>query len=275
MISEILSVYDIVIYAVITGVLVCLCAALLGVSLVLKRFSMIGDGLSHVGFGASAIAVALGFTPLYLSIPLTVIAAFLMLKTDKLSSFKGDAVTAVISASALAIGYTVTRLTHSTNIDIGSYMFGSLYTVTRTDMIITVILAVIIITLYFVFYNKLFSVTFDEDFAGATGVNVGLYKTLLAVLSAVTVAVGMRLVGALLISGLIVFPALTATNLCKSYKGVIAAATASGVICFFGGLVLSLFLESSPGASIIIVSLAVLLISGVISAIKKVSAKKL
>ncbi len=269
MLNNLLSVYDLIVYALITGALISLCAALLGVSLVLKRFSMIGDGLSHVGFGASAIALSLGLTPLYVSIPVTVIASFLLLKTEKLGAAKGDALIAVISCSALAIGYTVSKLTHSTNIDINSYMFGSIYTVDREDMLITAALSAIILALYFIFYNKLFSVTFDEEFAVATGINVGLYKSLLAVLSALTVSVGMRLVGALLISGLIVFPALTASTLSKSYKGVILLSAASGIFCFFSGLVFSFFTEASPGASIIIVSLAVFLISAALSAIKK------
>lgn len=269
MLNSILSVYDIVIYAVVTGALVSVCAALLGVSLVLKRFSMIGDGLSHVGFGASAVALALGLTPIYVTVPVTIAAAFLLLKIDKNSKIKGDALVALISSSALAIGYTVTKLSNGVNIDINSYMFGSLYTINKADMIITVILSVIILALYIIFYNKLFSVTFDEDFAVATGIKAELYKTLLACLTAITVAVGMRLVGALLIASLIIFPALTASSVCKSYKGVIITSAASGLFCFFAGLILSLFLQTSPGSSIVIVSLAVFLIFAVIGRFKK------
>lgn len=255
MIKEIFSVYDIVLYAVITGALVSICGALLGVSLVLKRFSMIGDGLSHVGFGASAVALAFGFTPLYVSVPVTIAAAFLLLRLDKNGKIKGDALIAVISCSALAIGYTVTKLSGGANVDISSFMFGSIYTITKSDMIITVILTLIMIALYFMFYNKLFSVTFDEEFARATGIKVDLYKTLLAVLTAITVAIGMRLMGALLMSGLIIFPVLTASNFCKSFKGVIISSIISSLCAFFCGLILSFFLQVSPGSSVIIVSL--------------------
>ncbi|MBQ0083231.1 MAG: metal ABC transporter permease [Clostridiales bacterium] len=269
MIYELFSVYDIVLSAVITGALLSVCAALLGVSLVLKRFSMIGDGLSHVGFGASAVAVAFGLTPLYVSVPVTVAAAFFLLRLGKKSKVKGDALVAVVSSSALAIGYTVTKLSHSGNVDIAGYMFGSIYTITKSDMIITVILTVIMIALYFIFYNKLFSITFDEDFASATGIRVQLYKILLACLTAVTVAIGMRLMGALLMSSLIVFPVLTASNIGKSFKGVVIKSTVSSLICFFGGLLLSFILQVSPGSSVVIVSLAVFLISLIIGKIRK------
>lgn len=269
MIKELLSVYDIVFYAVITGALVSVCAALLGVSLVLKRFSMIGDGLSHVGFGASAVAIAFGLTPIYISVPVTVAAAFLLLRLDKNGKIKGDALIAVISSSALAIGYTVTKLSGGANVDISSFMFGSIYTITQSDMIITVILSVIMIALYFIFYNKLFSVTFDEEFAHATGIKVELYKTLLACLTAVTVAVGMRLMGALLMSSLIIFPVLTASNFCKSFKGVIISSVISSLGCFFGGLVLSFFLQVSPGSSVVIVSLVVFISSLIIGKVLK------
>ena len=168
--------YDFFINALIIGALVSVCAALLGVSLVLKRYSMIGDGLSHVGFGASAVALAFGVAPLYIAIPAVLAAAFLLLRLGKSTSIKGDAATALIASSSLAIGYTAARLTSGGNIDIGNYMFGSIYTLSREDLIITVIVALIVLILYAIFYNKLFSVTFDEDFAKATGIKVSLYK---------------------------------------------------------------------------------------------------
>ena len=251
--------YDFLVNAVIIGVLVSVCAALLGVSLVLKRYSMIGDGLSHVGFGASAIALAFGIAPLYIAIPAVLAAAFLLLKLGKKSSIKGDAATALVASSALAIGYTVSKLAGGGNVDIAGFMFGSIYTVNTRDLIITVIVSAAVIVLYGVFYNKLFSVTFDEEFALATGVRVGFYNSLLACLTAVTVVIGMRMMGTLLISALIIFPVLTAVRLVKNYKSVIIASVMVALAGFFGGLILSVILGTSPGSSVVIVNLLIFL----------------
>lgn len=252
--------YGFVRNALIVGILLSVCAALLGVSLVLKRYSMIGDGLSHVGFGACAVALPLGITPLYFSIPVVIIAAFLLLRLGKSSKIKGDAAIALVSSSALAIGYTVIKLTGKGSVDISNFMFGSIYTVNTEDMIVTAVLSAAAITLYVLFYNKLFAVTFDEEFAEATGVKVSRYTTLLAVLTAVTVVVGMRMMGALLISSLIIFPVLTASRVCKSYRSVIVTAVSVSVINFLLGLTLSLILNTSPGSSVVIVNLIVFVI---------------
>ncbi len=246
--------YDFFIYALVTGVCISVCAALLGVSLVLKRFSMIGDGLSHIGFGASAIALSLGLAPLYITIPAVLVAAVLLLRLGK-GRIKGDAAIALLSCSALSIGYTAIKLANGVSVDINSYMFGSIYTVGFTDMLITAAFSAVIVLLYVVFYNKLFAVTFDEDFAYATGIKVSRYNTLLSCLTAVTVVIGMKMMGALLISGLIVFPVLSATKLCKSYKSVIISAVFTSLFNFLAGIVLSIIINSSPGASVIIVSL--------------------
>ncbi|MBE6797677.1 MAG: metal ABC transporter permease [Ruminococcaceae bacterium] len=261
--------YDFMRNALIVGLLIAVCCALLGVSLVLKRFSMIGDGLSHVGFGASALALALGFAPLYVAIPTVIIAAFLMLRINKNSKINGDAIIALVSSSALAIGYTAQKLSGGGNIDISNYMFGSIYTVSKEDVIITVILSVLVLALYVVFYNKLFAITFDEDFAAATGVKTGAYNSLLAALTAVTVVIGMRMMGALLISSLIIFPVLTASRLCKNYRSVIISSLIISVFNFLTGLVLSIVLNTSPGSSVVIVSLAVFVILSVVGRIFK------
>ncbi len=261
--------YDFFVNALIIGVLVSVCAALLGVSLVLKRYSMIGDGLSHVGFGASAVALAFGVAPLYIAIPAVLAAAFLLLKLGKSSSIKGDAATALVASSALAIGYTVAKLSGGGNVDIGNFMFGSIYTVSREDLVITVVVALIVLCLYALFYNKLFSVTFDEDFAKATGIKTGFYNSLLACLTAVTVVIGMRMMGTLLISALIIFPVLSAIKLAKSYKAVIIAATVISLAGFLGGLLLSVCIQSSPGSSVVIVNLAIYLICTIFSKILK------
>lgn len=261
--------YDFVVNALITGLLISLCAALLGVSLVLKRYSMIGDGLSHIGFGASAVALALGVAPLYVSIPVVIIAAFLLLRLNNSGKIKGDAATALVSSSALAIGYTAVKLSGGVNIDINSYMFGSIYTVNKTDMVFTVCLSVMILLLYVCFYNKLFSVTFDENFASATGVKTSRYNTLLACLTAVTVVIGMRMMGALLISSLIIFPVMSASRVCKSYKSVILTSAGVSVTGFVLGLILSLVLNTSPGSSIVIVNLFIFVIFAVFGRVFK------
>lgn len=252
--------YDFVINALIVGLLVSLCAAVLGVSLVLKRYSMIGDGLSHIGFGASAVALAVGIAPIYVSIPTVIVAAFLLLRLKSSGKIKGDAATALLSSSALAIGYTAIKLSGGVNIDINSYMFGSIYTVNKTDMIIAVCITVVVLLLYFCFYNKIFSVTFDEDFASATGIKAERYNTLLACLTAVTVVIGMRLMGALLMSALIIFPVMTASRICKSYKAVMLSASIVSVVGFVAGLLFSLALNTSPGSSIVIVNLFIFVV---------------
>ncbi len=259
--SEIISLfkYDIMRNALIVGVFISVCAALLGVSLVLKRYSMIGDGLSHVGFGASAVAVSFGFTPLYVSVPVVIIAAFLLLRLNKNSKIKGDAAIALISASALAIGYTVSKLAGG-NVDISNFMFGSISVVSHEDMIITLSLSIVVLLLYVIFYNKLFAVTFDEDFSAATGIKVGRYNTLLACLTAVTVVIGMRMMGALLISGLIIFPCLTACRVFKNYKSVIISSVIISLTNFLVGFFVSIVLDISPGSSIVIVSLIIFLL---------------
>ena len=189
--------------ALLVGILVSLCASLLGVSLVLKRYSMIGDGLSHVGFSALAIAVAIGWAPLAVSIPVVVIAAFLLLRLNENNNLKGDSAIALISSSALAIGVLITSLTKGMNADIINYMFGSILTLNESDVILSVTLSVIVLVLFIIFYNKIFAVTFDESFAKATGTNTKLFNSLIALLTSITIVIGMRIMGTLLISSLI------------------------------------------------------------------------
>lgn len=259
MINSIISAfgYPFFLRALLVGGLVSVCAALLGVSLVLKRYSMIGDGLSHVGFGASAIAVAVGVAPLFVAVPVVVIAAFLLLRIKKSSRIKGDAAIALVSSSALAIGYAVAKLSRGGNIDISNYMFGSIYTLDFTDTAVSVILAAAVIFIYSVYYNKLFSVTFDEDFAAATGVKTEFLNTLLACLTAVTVVVGMRMMGALLISALILFPVLSATRVSRSYASTVKISVITAICSFVIGLVISVILQISPGSGVVIANLAV------------------
>ena len=250
--------------ALVVGVLVSLCAALLGVSLVLKRYSMIGDGLSHVGFGALAIASALGLAPLAVAVPVVVVSAVLLLRLRRSSRIKGDAAIAMISSSALAIGVITVSLTTGMNTEVSSYMFGSVLSLSRGDAILSVILSAAVLALFVLFYPRIFAVTFDEDFSRATGTNTDLYNTLLAVLTAVTVVLGMRMMGALLISSLIIFPALSAMRLCRSFKAVVITAAVISAVCFIAGIICSYFLETPTGASVVVADLAAFAAASVI-----------
>ena len=241
--------------ALVVGVLVSLCAALLGVSLVLKRYSMIGDGLSHVGFGALAIASAFNLAPLAVAVPVVVIAAVLLLRLSRSSKLNGDAAIAMISSSALAIGVITVSLTSGMNTEVSSYMFGSILSLSRSDAVLSVILSVAVLALFILFYPRIFAVTFDETFSRATGTKTEVYNTLLAVLTAVTVVLGMRMMGALLISSLIIFPALSAMRVCKSFRGVVLCAALISVICFVTGVTVSYFLETPTGASVVVTDL--------------------
>lgn len=241
--------------ALVVGVLVSLCAALLGVSLVLKRYSMIGDGLSHVGFGALAIASAFNLAPLAVAVPVVVIAAVLLLRLSRSSKINGDAAIAMISSSALAIGVITVSLTSGMNTEVSSYMFGSVLSLSRSDAVLSVFLSAAVLALFILFYPRIFAVTFDETFSRATGTKTEVYNTLLAVLTAVTVVLGMRMMGALLISSLIIFPALSAMRVCKSFKGVVLCAALISVVCFATGVTVSYFLETPTGASVVVTDL--------------------
>ena len=248
--------------ALIAGVLVSLCAALLGVPLVLKRYSMIGDGLSHVSFGALAVAVALGVTPLYFSIPVVILAAFFLLRLANSGSRMGsDAAIAVVSASALAIGILVISLTTGMTTDVDNYMFGSVLAMRDADVLLAGVVSAAVLALFALFYHRLFAITFDESFARATGMRVELYNTLLSILTALTIVLGMRMMGAMLISSLVIFPALTAMRLFRSFRGVVLCAGITAVVCFCAGLTFS-FVKSTPvGATVVAANLLLFLLA--------------
>lgn len=258
-ISEMLS-YPFLVRALTGGMLVSLCASLLGVSLVLKRYSMIGDGLSHVSFGALSIALAMGWSPLKISIPVVVLAAFFLLRITENSRIKSDAAIAMISASALAIGIIVTSMTTGMTTDVSSYMFGSILAMSREDVYLSVVLSLVVLSMFLLCYNKIFAVTFDENFAKATGVNVGVYNVVIAVLTAVTIVLGMRMMGAMLISSLIIFPCLTSMRAFKSFGGVVVSSGLLSIICFFIGMVASYQFSTPAGASVVLVNLAAFLL---------------
>ena len=227
--------------ALVVGILVSLCAALLGVSLVLKRYSMIGDGLSHVGFGSLAIAAALGFAPLAFTIPVVVLAAFLLLRMNESSKIKGDAAIGLISSSALAIGVITVSWSSGMNTDVNNYMFGSILAMSDEDVVLSVVLSIVVLILFVLYYNRIFAVTFDETFAKATGAE--FYNMLLAFLTAITTVLGMRMMGALLISSLLIFPALTSMRLCHTFQSVVICSAVLSVVCFLLGMSLSFFLS--------------------------------
>ncbi len=256
--------------AIIAGLLLSVSAALLGVNLVLKRFSMLGDGLSHVSFGAAAIGLAAGVAPLQFSIPIVIIAAFLLLRIRQNSKINGDAAIAIVSSSALAVGITVATLTTGMNTDINSYMFGSILALTKSDVIITALCGSIIIAIYVLFYQKIFAISFDEDFAAVTGVKYKWYNSITAILTAVTVVIGMRIMGALLISSIITFPALSSMRICKHYKCTVIAAAVVSMVTFLLGLALSFLFDLPAGAAVVLCNLAVFLILSVVGKIKKI-----
>ena len=265
-ILEMLS-YPFMVRALAGGLLVSLCASLLGVSLVLKRYSMIGDGLSHVSFGALSIAVAAGWAPLPFSIPVVVLAAFFLLRITENARVKSDAAIAMISASALAIGIIITSMTTGMTTDVSSYMFGSILAMSREDVILSVVLSAAVLILFVACYHKLFAVTFDENFAKATGVKVDRYNVMIAVLTAVTIVLGMRMMGAMLISSLVIFPALTSMQVFKSFRGVVLCSGALSAVCFFLGMTASYQLSTPAGASVVVVNLAAFLLFGAYRAV--------
>ena len=264
---EMLS-YSFLVRAVIVGALVSLCAALLGNSLVLKRYSMIGDGLSHVGFGALAVATAFGWAPLAVSIPIVVLAAFLLLRISDSSKIKGDAAIAMISTGSLAVGVIVLSVTTGMTTDVCNYLFGSILAMSKTDVSLSIVLSVVVIVMFLLFYHKIFAVTFDETFARASGMKAGAYNMLLAFLTAITIVLGMRMMGAMLISSLIIFPSLTAMRLCKTWRAVILCASAVSLVCFFIGVVLSYVGSTPTGASVVMVNILAFLLFTAIRFVK-------
>lgn len=252
--SEMLS-YPFMVRALFGGMLVSLCASLLGVSLVLKRYSMIGDGLSHVSFGALSIALAMGWSPLKVSIPVVVLSAFFLLRITENSRIKSDAAIAMISASSLAIGIIVTSLTTGMTTDVSSYMFGSILAMTKEDVMLSAVLCIIVLGLFVLCYNQVFAVTFDENFAKATGVNVGAYNMLISVLTAVTIVLGMRMMGAMLISSLVIFPCLTSMRVFKSFTSVVVSSGILSLVCFLLGMMASYQFSTPAGASVVVVNL--------------------
>jgi zinc transport system permease protein len=254
--------YTFLVRALVVGFLVSLCAALLGVSLVLKRYSMIGDGLSHVGFGALALATGLNAAPLLVSLPIVTLCAVLLLRLSEnsRSRINGDAAIALISTASLAVGVVIISQTTGMNTDVCNYLFGSILAMKKSDVTLSITLSIIVLVMFVFFYNKIFAVTFDEGFAAASGIRTKLYNTIIAVLTAFIIVLGMRMMGALLISSLIIFPSLSSMRLCKSFKGVTICAAVISAVCFLIGIVISYIYSTPTGASVVLVNIFCLLV---------------
>ena len=268
-IIEIFS-YDFMIKALVVGTLISLCASLVGVSLVLRRNSMIGDGLSHVGFGAFSIATVLNIAPLEFALPIVMVASFLLLKLNQNSKIHGDSAIALLSASSLAIGTFIISITDGVSTDINNYLFGSILSIDNKDLIISIILSIIIILLYIISYNKIFAITFDENFAKVIGIKTEIYNIVFAGLCSIIVVLGMRLMGSLLISSLIIFPTLSAMQIIKKFKSVVLLSTGISIISFITGLILSYNLEAPTGATIVIINLIIFITLKIISYVRKI-----
>lgn len=253
-------------YAIIVGVMIALCSSLLGVTLVLKRYSFIGDGLSHVAFGAMAIASVLKLADAsVLTLPVTIITAILLLKSGQNARIKGDAAIAMLSVGALAIGYLLMNVfSTSSNVsgDVCSTLFGStsILTLTATEVRLCVILSVVMIVMFVVLYNRIFAVTFDENFVTATGNSANRYNLMLAIMIAVVIVLGMNLVGSLLISALIIFPALSAMSILQNFKSVVICSSIISVACAFIGIIISILASTPVGSTIVGCDMVVFLI---------------
>lgn len=262
--------YPFVRYALIVGVLISLCSSILGVTLVLKRFSFIGDGLSHVAFGAMAVAAIVGLTnKMIIALPITIIAAIILLCAGQNAKIKGDASIAILSVSALAIGYLLMNLFPSSNNvsgDVCSTLFGStsILTLSKTDVWLCVVLSIVVVLAFIFLYNKIFAITFDENFAKTSGTKVRIYNLILATIIAVIIVLAMNLVGSLLISALVIFPALSAMRVCKNFKAVTICAACVSVCCSLVGILASIVASTPVGSTIVIADLAVFIVFTVI-----------
>jgi len=252
--------YPFVTRAVLAGVLVALCAALLGVVLVLKRYSLIGHGLADVGFASVSIALALGFSPMLVSMPLVIIASFIIMTYSQKKGIEGDVVLGILTTASISAGVIITAVTNGFNIDVYNYMFGSILAMQDGDIIISAALAVVVISMFVLFYNKIFLITSDENFAAASGINVTLYQFMISFLTALTVVIGMRMMGTLLISSLIILPSVTAGKISRSFKSLVISASIISVVCFIAGIIVSFVFNLPTGASVVAVNVLLLIV---------------
>ena len=256
--------------AILCGIAISFSAALIGVILTLKNYSMIGHGLGEVGFAALALAVALNLPPIAVSIPIVIIAAIIIMFISQKKGESADIIIALVATGALAFGVIITAFTSGFGTDSYNYMFGSILAMNTGDVILSIILTVLSIGIYIAFYNRLFLVTFDEKYAKTTGINVTFYQFLIALLTALVVVVGMRMMGTMLISSLIVFPAIIAKKFTTSFKGLVAMSVLTSIICFIIGIFTSFFLNMPTGAGIVLVYIILLAISSLCCKLAKI-----
>lgn len=263
--------YTFIIRALIVGTAISLCAALIGILLVLKKYSMIGHGLGEIGFASLSLALAFNLPPLYVSIPMVVIASFLIMAFSQKKGASGDVVIAIVSTAALTFGVIITAITKGFNIDVYNYMFGSILAITSQDLILSLILFVIVVAAFIVYYNRLFLITYDEEYAKTTGINVTYYQFIISLATALIVVIGMRLMGTLLISSLIVFPAIISKKITTSFKGLVIVSGALSVLCFVIGIFVSFYMNLPAGASIVAVNIILLVITTIVNKVLKIT----
>lgn len=254
--------------ALICGFSISLCSALIGVILVLKNYSMIGHGLGEVGFAALSLALVLNLPEMYVAIPIVIIASFIILLISQKKGEAGDVTIALVSTGALAFGVIITSISKGFNVDVYNYMFGSILSMTSSDVIVSVVLSILLVFMYVFFYNRLFMITYDEKYAKVCGINVTFYQFLISLTTAIVVVLGMRMMGTLLISSLIVFPAIIARKLTNSFKSMVALSVMISIACFLFGLLISFFLNLPTGACIVGVYVVSMIVATVFKRIK-------
>lgn len=254
--------------AIIVGILIAVCSSLLGIFLVLKKFSMIGDGLAHVSFATVAIALLLNQSPLYLSIPIVILASMLILKLNEKTQLHGDAAIGLVSSFSVAFGVLIASMSKGFNVDLFSFLFGSILLISKSDVVLSVILAVLVVSTIVFFYKDLFAITHDESFASVMGINTNRMNTLIAVLTAVTIVLGIRVVGTMLISSLIVFPTVTALQVSRSFLSTIVISTVISVASVIIGVIGSFVLNLPSGASIVMVNAIFFLVAMIIKKLR-------
>lgn len=260
--------YSFMIRALVTGILISVCSSLIGTSLVLRKNSMIGDGLSHVAFGAFSVATILNASPILFTIPIVILVSFLILRLNENHKIHGDSMIALVSMSSLAIGTFLISIKKGVNTDISNFLFGSILSIDKVDMILAIILSICVIGLFIFSYNKIFLITFDEKFAKSIGINTNLYNIIFAIICSLVIVIGMRLMGALLISSLIIFPTLATMQIVDKFKTVIIISTIISLISFISGLLLSFVYETPTGSTIVIMNLLFFIIFKIISIFK-------
>lgn len=260
--------YGFIIKALLAGFFIGIPCAILGVFLLLKNMSLIGDGLAHVSFATVAIALLFSTEPLIISIPLVILASLLILKLEEKAKIGGDAAIGMVSATAIAVGVIITSLNKGFNVDLFSFLFGSILMINISELIISVIASISVVIVIMIYYKELFSATFDEEYAKATGIDVNKLNIILSILTSVTIVVGIRIVGTLLISSLIIFPAVTALNFKKGFKLTIMIAVAISIIAIILGIIISFFTNLPTGATIVVVNGVLYLISLLLNKIR-------